>query len=545
MSRDGGGLPWRTLGEGLGLALALLFVFSSMFIPHLDTFNDQQGLDEDDPAIFNLGEAMWQYWVSDEREGYPYTMHVDENVHWNYIAGIQRTDTVFVDWVTGDETNQEGFFSLRGAVHERGFHLLFAEVQELTGLSWYSIFLYGPALWFTFTAFGVWAMLRPSPAAIPAAAFVGLGPTTARFLGPAFLVPIGFSLAWLPATQILSEPGRKKATSAMLLLLVVAWAFFVHLIGGFAAVGLLLLGGLLGTAAQRKRALALLGVGLIPLVWLFRSFQSGIQTEIEKIGDLPIDFTIFDGFGLSALGLAALGLLILTLWPPDEEDSPIPTWAAFSMGALGLIVASVAVFDQHIYATYDRWHPVFFFAAAVPAGYAVVRITQLVHVALQDMLPDRRVLQTSAATIALVASLSLSGAVASDGTETHLEEPYYHVMDDRSWDRFQWVDENVGDEYEVFLAHPWRAPVLAAMSGKDPHAYLNPGSPPINGEDYRRYAETGGSLRFFITNDITTGVTSGKPPFEEFHNVRDGVWVMNETLANEIAEIRERETRGD
>ena len=84
---------------------------------------------------------------------------------------------------------------MRGAVHEHGYHLLFAEVQELTGVGWQPMFEYLPAAWMAFISFGVYALLRPDPAAIPAAAFVGLIPSTARFWGRAFFVPIGFSLA--------------------------------------------------------------------------------------------------------------------------------------------------------------------------------------------------------------------------------------------------------------------------------------------------------------------------------------------------------------
>jgi hypothetical protein len=530
----------RKLLWGVGLALALAFVFSSMFIPHLDTSGDTQGLEEEDPGIWNLAKASWQYWVTEEREGYPYTIHADENVHWGYTAAVQRTGSVFVDWATGDEVDQEGIFSLGGGVHERGFHLLLGQAQELTGISWFHIFQYGPAAWFTFTAFGVYATLRPHPAAIPAAAFVGLVPTTPRFLGPAILVPIGFSLAWLPATQILAKRGRKSFRAAFLMLTVVVWAFFVHLIGGFAAVGLLLMGGLVGRAAQRKRAFGLLGLGLIPLAWLYRSFSQGVQVKIDRVGDLPIDFTVFDGFGLWAIGLWAAGCILAPLLVHRlDEDNVIPTWAGTSMVSLGLIIASVTLFEKRPYATYDRWHPVFFFTAAIPAAFAVTEAGRLAWRTLEESLPDNRTVQRGIPTAAVTVSILLAGTAASTGVAVHVDQAYYHTIQDRDWDRYTWIRDNVGEEYEVFLAHPWKAPVLGAMTGKDPYTYLAPGSPPINEEDYRDYARSGGSLEFFVMNDITLVATPGKPPFEEFDRQREGVHTMDQNIAQEISEIRE------
>ncbi len=531
------------LGKAAGLALALLFVFSSAFIPHLDTFGDREGLSDDDPGLVNLATAMWQKFVTDEREGYPYTVHVDEHVHWVQAAAMQETGSVFVSFPSGEAVEQEGFFSLRGAVHHIGHQLVLAEIQELTGISWQTIHEYGPALWWTFVAFGVYAMLRPHPAAIPAAAFVGLVPSSPRFLGPAMLVPIATSLAWLPAVQIMSEEGRRRVTSAALLFLLVLWAFFVHLIGGFAAVGVVLVGGVVGSAQQRDRSLALVGLGLIPLVWLYRSFESGVQREIDRIGDLPVDFTVFDGFGLWALGLWALGMLLLALLPVRERRHELSTWAGVSAVALGFIVVSVVALAPWLgyrpYATYDRWHPVFFLTASVPAGFAVARGAALFRDTVEGMLPAFRARRSMAVGFGLAVGMVLAGGAASAGVGAQVDQPYYKVLDDGDWDRISWVEQNgLGDENDVFLMHPWKAPVLSAMTGMTPHAYLQPGSPPVNGEDYDSFARTGGAMELFILNDITLVVAEEKPPFEEFATQREGVHTMDEQITREILEIR-------
>lgn len=79
------------------------------------------------------------------------------------------------------------------------------------------------------------------------------------------------------------------------------------------------------------------------------------------------------------------------------------------------------------------------------------------------------------------------------------------------------------------------------MTGKNPHAYLQPGSPPVNGEDYRDFARTGGSLEFFVMNDITVVVSTQKPPVDGFETRQEGIHAMDEGIAQGIAEIRAME----
>jgi hypothetical protein len=214
------------------------------------------------------------------------------------------------------------------------------------------------------------------------------------------------------------------------------------------------------------------------------------------------------------------------------------------MVALGFIVATTALFETHVYATYDRWHPVFFFTASVPAAFAVTTAARIGREAIAAYLPERRRLRRAAPALGVGLAVLLAGTAASAGIDDHLDQEYYHVINDGDWERFTWIRDNVGDEHEVFLAHPWKAPILSAMTGKDPHAYLQPGNPPVNGGDYRDFARTGGSMELFVMNDITLVTSPQKPPFEPFEEQRSGVHAMDENITREIAEIRAMEEGG-
>lgn len=529
----------RALRNGLeaaGLVAALGFVFVMAYVPHLDTFMGAPSGEY--PNVMRVAEAARESVVG-ERRGYPYPLHVDENLHWVLIASTQRQDRVFLDspW-DGTPADSDRLLSLRGAVHEVGFRVALAEVQELTGVPFVHLFRFLPAAWLTFTAFGLYAALRPHPVSIPAAFFVGLVPTTVRFLGPSFLVPIGFSLAWLPAVVILAEPAKRRADAAFLLLMVVAWAFFVHLIGGFAAVSLLAFAALFSVGRERRSAFVLLLLALLPVLWLYRAFTADVQGELDREEGLPIDFTIFDHFGVPALFLWGGGVLSLLVWPPKRSAIPVASFAALSVLALSLILGGI-VLDLDKYATYARWHPPFFTAAAVPLAYAVVVASRGIGWAAGNLLDQwPKIARNAIPAITLVAGLVLAPAVAGQGIGYHMREPYYHVIDDADWAAYTQVALVAGPEYEVFLTHPWKAPVLVALTGMYPHAWLMPGTPPNRGEDYEMYASTGGTMAFFIDNDITLVATRGKPPYEEFVPLAGDSWAMRPDLARQIAEIR-------
>lgn len=529
---------WRLGAELVGLVAALGFTFTLAFIPHLDTRWDP--VEGEAPPLVQLGKAELHF-LTGNRTGYPYPIHVDEHIHWVFTSTVQRQERIVTNYAYSGDPPAEGVMkSLRGAIHERGFHVIEAEIQWLTGIPYLQLYEFLPAAWLSFGGFALFALMRPLPGAIPAAAFAGLVPTTLRFMGPAFLVPIGFVLPWLPVTLILAEPAKRHASSAFLLAIVVSWAFFVHLIGGWACLGLLGLSAFVAAPRDRKAAAALFLVAAIPIAWLYRAFASDIQSELKLGESLPIDFAVFDGIGLVALFLWGIGMILLTL--PSKEKSRGALWASAlgSAAMLGLIVSTV-MFRTGLYATYGRWHPPFFFMAAVMVGYATSVLARGVGRAASRIWPHARTRQVVGASITVACALGLMAWTVSAPIEDHMKETYYQVMDAESWESFSWIAANVGPDYQVFLTHPWKAPLLTAMSGKYPLAVLLPGQPPVNGHAYDDYVQTGGTLEFFVMNDVTLVATTDGPPFAEFVKLGPGAWGFRPDIAHEIAEIRAAE----
>lgn len=523
--------PARAL-EAAGLALVLLFVALVAYLPHTDAASYR----DDAPAFLKLARVYEDWLVDGTRDDYEYTVHVDENMHWSRMAGMERAGTLRFEGIFGGLPADHTPLDLRGLVHERGFYYALLELKMLTGVEWMDLIRFLPALWAAFTAFTVYAALRPWPGALVAATLVALTPTSARFLGPGFLVPIGFGLAFVAGGMLLtSEIGRRgRATGALLLLTL--WAFFIHLIAGFALVLLLL-----ATVPFEKRvksSLVLIGTAILPVVAMAEVFTEGVQTELQRIGQLPIDLTIFDQVGTPFLAAWVLGCALLVL--PHEKPAPrVVLASAVASGiAFAFLVTAIGT-ASGLYAIYDRWHQPFVLFATLPAAFAIVRIAGWLAGHARRLAARRaRVPAWSAPAVAGVVGIALLGTATAGGLDGHLDETYYRVLDDEEYAAFRWVAANVNDTYDVFLAEPWSAVILNAMTGKTPHAWLPPGAPPVNGEDWRAFlAGESNDGAWLVERDISLVVHRGDVA-AAYEPKAENVALLEWEYAKELARLR-------
>ncbi|MCA1813875.1 MAG: hypothetical protein LC624_07985 [Halobacteriales archaeon] len=376
--------------------------------------------------------------------------------------------------------------SLRGQVHERGFHTSVIMLQELTGLDWLALFRYLPAAWLALSALLLWAALRPWPGAPVAAALVAFVPTSVRFLGPAFLVPSAFGLAWVAATLLLAPRAARSPKAAGALLLLVVWAFFVHLLLGFAAL-LVLLCALPFVRGDRRSVALLALVALVPVLALSQAFADDVGTESERIGALPTDLTIFDQVGLPFILLWAVGCAVVALRPPAQAQLAVQAATLASLVAFTFIVLDLSL-HLKLYALYDRWHQPWALLATVPVAGALVTGGQAVVDEALTWLRARGIARR-APSRAVAGALCVAGLllVTQPAIAAHIDARYYHVINDKDWEAYTWAAEHVNGTYGVFLSDPWKSVVFAAVSGKEPFTYLAPGAPPVNGPDYAAY----------------------------------------------------------
>jgi len=69
----------------------------------------------------------------------------------------------------------------------------------------------------------------------------------------------------------------------------------------------------------------------------------------------------------------------------------------------------------------------------------------------------------NAGTILCLISISL---ILTISISNNLNIRYYHMIDEKDYEAFIWIRENVGDEYEKGILDPWKATAFAAITGK-------------------------------------------------------------------------------
>ena len=163
-------------------------------------------------AFFMASIPHWEY---------AYPLHIDEWWHYGDTQSLIETEGIpFPDPFESGE--------LLSPDKEVGFHLFLGEIKLVTGVSWLGLFRYLPGALLALLAFQAYAFGRGRKSGLGAAFLVVLIPTTVRFLGPAFLVPVSLGLAFVPLTLFALHRLMIDLRGPAVLFLVFLTLLFVH-----------------------------------------------------------------------------------------------------------------------------------------------------------------------------------------------------------------------------------------------------------------------------------------------------------------------------
>jgi hypothetical protein len=409
------------------------------------------------------------------RLDYSYPLHTDEWTHFAEARTIATEGTIpFFDPVTGEDRADPITEESRSSPHfEVGYHLFLAEFQLLTGLPWLEIFRYIPSAVFALAALGAYIFGNRRGFGLEAALFASLVPTTVRFLGPAFAVPVALGLFFVPLVLFLVSEFWTSKGLPVLLLLLLSFLFIAHVPTAVFASLIIAVYGLLQTLRRaltrrpmRRRALAhlatvLVAVGLSSLPLLaYNNWLVG-----EAVAEpLPQDLLVAPGGIIPRLGyipypLFVLGLALLARSGRRTDRA--------------LLVITVLV------ASYTFLHYEFGVgnAALYSRGILYLSLLLLLIAALATS-SVRRWLATllsprwaggasfAAAGLVLVGVMLPSLWLNLDG---RYEEQYYRRIGDTEYEDFVWMRDNLCSGYERVLTEPQFGRAFAAITGR--HAY--------------------------------------------------------------------------
>ena len=421
------------------------------------------------------------------RLDYDYPLHEDEWTHFTEARSIAEEGTIpFLDPVTGEDRADPITEETRSSPHfEVGYQLFLAEFQLVTGLPWLAIFRYLPSAVFALTALSAYLFGNRRGFGLEAALFACLVPTTVRFLGPAFAVPVALGLFFVPLVLLLAEHFWSSRGLPVLLLPLLSFLFIAHAPTALFAGLIVAVYGLfqtarraLGQRSTRRRALAQLATVAIAVVLsslpllVYNSWLAGAAAAEP----LPQELLEAPGSMIARLGYVPYPLFVLGLVLLARNGSR--TDRALLMTT---VLVSTYAFVHYEYglgnaALYSRsilyLSLLLLLIAGLAAAWARRRLAQL----LSPRWARAAVASFAAAGLVLGAVVLPSLALNVDA---RYDETFYHRIGETQYDDFVWVRDNLCSGYGRALTDPKFGRPFAAISGRYTYAAIPATAAPV------------------------------------------------------------------
>lgn len=397
-------------------------------------------------------------------QDYPYPLHVDEWIHLVYSkAMLQAGSTTFGDPFTG-----QGAMSLSSNL-EAGFHLFWAVFQNISGISWMTIFRYFPSIIFIITVLSVYIMAKREGFGLEAAFFTCLIPTTVGILGPAFLVPVSMGLLFTPLILFLAF-NFKTIWSYLLVFILTCFLLSIHAPSAICPIIVLAPYILLNLKGNFKHSL---GIGLalvLPFLiifpWIFNLLLPTAKSlltphPLSEYIQLP---PVIKTYGYLPLILCLLGTFFLARKGGKKNYGLV-------LGLLALLVMLVSFFTFHygVPIVYERGLMYMMLMVSIVAGAGLMEVKNLKLPARLSKLVKVPVITQNVGKFLCLVLIALTLTVTIPQRQ---DTPYYYMIDEEDYKAFVWIKDNIGGDYEKAILDPWKATAFTAITSKTVYAKI-------------------------------------------------------------------------
>ncbi|KAA0009496.1 MAG: hypothetical protein FE036_00115 [Thermoplasmata archaeon] len=413
----------------------LIFVFYMTFFPHL----------------------KYDYYLP---------FHADEWVHWGLTrAFMENGRTSFINPFTGN-----------GKVFdvELGFHVFLSSFKWLSGADLRSIFVLMPSIISVFVAIAAFCIGEKSKVkfGLASAFLISFIPTTIRYLGPSFLVPVstGLLLTAFSIWLLNTEPKIKYAFFPILFI----FSIFMHLpTAGAIAIVAIVYGILEITEKKFREGLALIGMCLFPfllLYLLFPPFMSYLQLGLDAMFEeskqsLPLIRFSFDELTKIIWALFLFSAFLSVLKGKKMERSILLSFFLF--------FSIFFVYQKYKYGIQilsDRFLLFAYLMVTLLAGYGIVAIGEHLKNLLKKFIRkiphrDAEKLFKAGIVTAILILVSIYAIPA------HKDISFYRMIGERDFENFEWIRENI-DKYkeenysfDKAAIYPQKASIFSAVTG--------------------------------------------------------------------------------
>ena len=471
------------------------------------------------------------------RLDYAYPLHSDEWTHLDEARAIVTTGAIpSSDPITGEARSDPITGEARGSTHEEvGYHLFLAEFKLLTGLPWLTIFRFLPSSVFALTALCAYIFGKRRGFGLEAALLVCLVPTTVRFLGPAFAVPVALGLLFVPLILFLVSNLWASRGLPVVLLVLLSFLFITHAPTALFVSLITVVHGLFQTfrpastgrlVAQRGLAQLVAVLGVIALSsLLFLVHNPWIVGTAAGERSLPASLLTIPGGIISRLGYIPYGLFVLGLGMLAISGRRTDRALLVATLLAVLFVFLYYWFGVGSWVLYSRGILYLSILLLLIAGLAASRIRTWLAKALSPRWAGGAAFIATGLVVVglLLPSLGLA-------LQSRYDEDYYHRIDDNQYKDFVWIGDNLCRGYERALLDPKFGTPFAAITGRQVYATIPltayPVRPPAV-DEARQVLREGVPDTAWLREHGVSIVYSTRPlSNEELVQVRDGVYVL-------------------
>ena len=384
-------------------------------------------------------------------KNYDLPFHADEWVHWGYTRG-------FMD---AGEINFPNPFTGTGEANdpEIGFHVFLASFNWLSGAGLKTIFLFMPSVIAVFAGLAAFSIGERSNKKFGfwAAFFIAFIPTSNRFLGPSFLVPLSLGLfLTLISLMIVHMKGNEKYP---VLVLILSFTALAHPPSA-AAMAIVLMLYAISLAIERnyKEGVFTAITVALPLLMAYlimpMYFEMGLSSLFGEKYVSTLSMVNLNHY-LGHLGYIIVALFVFASFMAIYRGKALHR--SMFLAALSFI-SIIFLYDRYKFGLpimYDRSFAYFFMFTAILAGYGLAWVKDYGEKGISyikntgKIFQDKRMLKIAA--IAIPVLLCLTNAFFA--IPAHRDEPYYKVISEDKFGAFEWVRNNIDsykDEYHPF-----------------------------------------------------------------------------------------------
>ena len=488
--------------------------------------NDRQRLVMGDVLKLLPILALALYIAFIPHHGYPYPVHVDEWMHLaRSNAMMQAGSATFADPFTGQWP--------AGISYElfHGYHLLWGIFQQITGISWLTIFTYFPGIIFMITVLSVYALTWRQGFGWEAALFTCLIPTSVEMFGPAFMVPLATGLLFIPLSLFLAF-NVKTWPCYVLLFIFICFLLWMHPPTVVGLVIILIPYILLNLKGNFRHSLGLTLALAVPLIaaflWMLEPLLPTAKLLLSPQPPSPwVELLppIAQTYGYLPIAFAALGTIALAMRGEKKNLGLI-------LGLLALLVMLVVYFRFHygLAQFYVRGLTYMMLMLSIVAGAGLLWVRTL-KLPTESMSKHVSFLSRNLGNILCIFLVGITLAVS---IPSHLNTSYYHMIDDEDYQAFVWIRDNIGADYEVALVDPYKATAFTAITQKSIRRRMVWRQEPVDDMIYQFLRDGCRDTAFLRDNGISMVYNQWSCHNPDLVEVRKNVYLTNPNLSGSL-----------